>query len=86
MLFWGYPSLWNFLDELQIDVSRMLHTGEDYEYHHLIYPGDELTGTIRLHGYSEIGSMRRISVQCQFLKQEKLMCSLVIQLLSMGDD
>jgi acyl dehydratase len=46
MTFWGYPEIWQRMTEMGIDIKRLLHAKEEYEYHEVIYPGDTLTGTI----------------------------------------
>jgi acyl dehydratase len=44
--FGGYPDIWNRMTEMGIDIKRLLHAKEEYEYLAPIYPGDKLTGTI----------------------------------------
>lgn len=46
MTFWGYPEIWSRMTEMGIDIKRLLHAKEEYEYLGLIYPGDTLTGMI----------------------------------------
>jgi acyl dehydratase len=42
--FWGARQKGHTLASLGIDVRRILHGEEEYEYLHPIYPGDVLTG------------------------------------------
>ena len=46
MTFGGYPQIWDRMTEMGIDIKRLLHAKEEYEYMGPIYPGDTLTGTI----------------------------------------
>lgn len=46
MTFGGYPEIWSRMTEMGIDIKRLLHAKEEYEYFGPIYPGDRLTGTI----------------------------------------
>ncbi|MDR2589270.1 MAG: MaoC family dehydratase N-terminal domain-containing protein, partial [Spirochaetales bacterium] len=46
MTFGGYPEIWERMTEMGIDIKRLLHAKEEYEYFAPIYPGDRLTGTI----------------------------------------
>jgi N-terminal half of MaoC dehydratase len=42
--FWGNKKLVEQLTSLGLDVTRILHSGEEYEYLVPIYAGDSLTG------------------------------------------
>ncbi|GCE48038.1 acyl dehydratase [Thermosporothrix hazakensis] len=42
--FWGNALLWEQLKEVGVDVERLLHREEEYEYIAPIYPEDTLTG------------------------------------------
>jgi acyl dehydratase len=44
--FWGNKELVNQLASLGIDVMRILHSSEEYEYLATIYPGDILSGVM----------------------------------------
>lgn len=46
MNFWGYPEIWERMKEIGIDVKRLLHAKEEYEYISPVYPGDMITGTV----------------------------------------
>ena len=32
MNFWGYPEIWNRMTEIGIDIKKLLHAKEEYEY------------------------------------------------------
>lgn len=42
--FWGNAQMWQELAEIGIDVMRILHGEEEFEYLAPVYPGDTLTG------------------------------------------
>ena len=46
--FWGNKHMASQLSSLGIDLMRILHREEEYEYLAPIYPGDTLTGVMRL--------------------------------------
>ncbi len=46
MTFGGYPQIWDRMTAMGIDIKRLLHAREEYEYLKTIHPGDILTGTI----------------------------------------
>jgi acyl dehydratase len=46
MNFWGYPEIWDRMKEIGVDIQRLLHTKEEYDYFRPIYPGDKITGTV----------------------------------------
>lgn len=40
IIFWGYPKIWKDMEDLGIDLSRILHLKEEYTYHRILYPGE----------------------------------------------
>lgn len=48
MNFWGYPEIWNRMTEMGIDIKKLLHAKEEYEYFLPIYPGDVITGKVKV--------------------------------------
>jgi acyl dehydratase len=46
--FWGNPAAEKNLTSLGLNVMRILHGEEEYEYLAPIYPGDVLTGVVRV--------------------------------------
>jgi acyl dehydratase len=46
MTFGGFPAIWDRMSEMGIDIKRLLHAKEEYEYLAPIYPGDKLNGLI----------------------------------------
>ena len=47
-MFWGNPKMMGELASLGLNVVRIIHSEEEYEYLAPIYPGDTLTGVTRL--------------------------------------
>jgi len=45
---WSGEGIISKLEELNIDIGRMLHGEEEYEYFALIHPGDVITGITRV--------------------------------------
>lgn len=41
--FWGYAGLWQDMQAVGIDTSRLLHMKEDYVYLQPLYPGNTIT-------------------------------------------
>lgn len=37
--FWGYPKIWEDMSSMGVDVGRILHLKEEYEYKQILYPG-----------------------------------------------
>jgi acyl dehydratase len=46
MTFGGCPGIWDLMRGMGIDITRLLHAKEEYEYLAPIYPGDVVTGRI----------------------------------------
>lgn len=38
-VFWGYETFWQDVEDMGIDVKRLLHMKEEYTYHKPVYPG-----------------------------------------------
>jgi acyl dehydratase len=48
--FWGNTQLWDQLAGIGLNIMRILHGEEEYQYQAPIYPGDLLTGVITIVG------------------------------------
>jgi len=46
--FWGNTQLWSQLAEAGLNIMRILHGEEEYEYQAPIYPGDQLTAIMTI--------------------------------------
>ncbi len=71
--FWGNPTFLSQLSEIGINVTRILHGEEAYEYLGTIYPGDILTGvTTIVDGKTRKtreGSMDIVTLQTRYTNQ-----------------
>jgi hypothetical protein len=48
MNFWGYPKIWDNMIEIGVNIKRLLHAKEEYEYFSPIYPGDVIKGQVNV--------------------------------------
>ena len=65
MSFWGYPEIWGKMTDIGIDIKRLLHAKEEYEYLDLIYPGDTLEGTVSVDSLRD-GKMQMAAFKTEF--------------------
>ena len=69
--FWGYPEIWNRMIEIGIDVKRLLHAKEDYEYITPVYPGDILTGTTVVESLRSSSAMDMVTFKTTFTRNNE---------------
>lgn len=73
--FWGNTELWHQLEQVGIDVKRILHGEEEYEYLAPVYPGDVLTGTTTIiEGKTrklKDGSMDIVTTETRYTNHDK---------------
>lgn len=71
--FWGNRKMVGQLSSLGINLMRVLHGEEDYEYLAPIYPGDMLTGVMRLvdakSRQTQEGSMDILNLEIDYTNQ-----------------
>lgn len=71
--FWGNPHFREQLTSVGINVMRILHGEESYEYLATVYPGDTLTGVTTIADgktrRSKDGSMDIITLQTRYTNQ-----------------
>ena len=41
--FWGYPHIWEDFQKVGVDVRKLLHMKEEYDYHKPLYAGETIT-------------------------------------------
>ena len=70
MNFWGYPEVWDRMKEMGVDVRRLLHAKEEYEYFSQVYPGDKLTGTVSVVSMRD-GAMGMVSFKTTFKRGDE---------------
>lgn len=71
--FWGNKELVEQLTSLGIDIARVLHTSEEYEYLAPIYAGDNITGVMTVAEgkvrRSQAGSMEIVTLAIDYTNQ-----------------
>ena len=72
--FWGNRQGGNQLASLGINVMRILHGEEEYEYLAPVYPGDVLTGVVTVVDgktrQGQVGSMDIITIETSYTNQQ----------------
>lgn len=71
MNFWGYPEIWDRMIEIGVDVKRLLHAGEEYEYFEPIYPGDIVKGMVSVESVRSSDTMDIASFKTTFSRDGK---------------
>ena len=71
MNFWGYPEVWDRMREMGVDVQRLLHAKEEYEYFSQIYPGDELVGVVSVDSIRD-GAMGMVAFKTTFTRDDEV--------------
>ena len=67
MNFWGYPEIWERMKDMGIDIKRLLHAKEEYEYASPIYPGDVITGTVSVDSMRD-GAMGMVTFKSTYTR------------------
>ncbi len=73
MNFWGYPELWDRMTEIGVDIKRLLHAKEEYEYVSPIYPGDTLTGVVSIDTIRD-RSMGMVAFKTTYTRKGEVVC------------
>lgn len=71
MNFWGYPEIWNRMTEMGIDVKKLLHAKEEYEYFAPIYPGDVITGKVKVDSMRASSAMDMVTFKSVYSREGK---------------
>ena len=71
MNFWGYPEVWDRMKEMGVDVKRLLHAKEEYEYFSPIYPGDVLTGVVSVDSIRD-GAMGMVTFRTTYKRADEV--------------
>jgi len=74
--FWGNTQLWDHLADAGLNIMRILHGEEEYQYQAPIYPGDLLTGvTTVVSGKTRRGkdgsSMDIVTTETRYTNQQE---------------
>ncbi|HOJ64159.1 MAG TPA: MaoC family dehydratase N-terminal domain-containing protein [Spirochaetota bacterium] len=68
MNFWGNPEIWDRMKEIGIDIKRLLHAKEEYEYFSPIYPGDILKGVMSVDSIRSSSLMDMVTFKSTFTR------------------
>jgi acyl dehydratase len=74
--FWGNTRLWDQLADVGLNIMRILHGEEEYQYQAPIYPGDLLTGVMTIvSGKTRRGkdgsSMDIVTIETRYTNQQE---------------
>lgn len=72
MNFWGYPEIWNNMVEIGIDIKRLLHAKEEYEYFAPIYPGDKVVGKVNVDAVRESAMMDMVTFKSTYTRDDEV--------------
>lgn len=64
-VFWGFPELWQSMEEAGIDIGKLLHLKEEYSYIKPVYPGITVTGQMKIVDV-KTGKMNTVTFQTDF--------------------
>ena len=71
MNFWGYPEIWDRMKEIGVDVKRLLHASEEYEYFEPIYPQDIIIGFVSVESIRSSNTMDIATFKTTFTRDNK---------------
>jgi hypothetical protein len=71
MTFWGNPKIWEIMKEIGIDLSKMFHMREEYEYFSEIYPRDVLTGRVTVDSVRATDRMDMVVFRIDYLRDDE---------------
>lgn len=69
--FWGYPEIWKRMTEIGVDVKRLLHAKEEYEYFSPIYPGDVITGSVTVDSMRDSAALEMVTFKSIYKRGEE---------------
>ena len=69
----GQENPYQYLHDLSIDMKNVLHAGQSYKYHHLVFAGDQITMESKIKNMydKKNGSLQFIEFESIFLNQNK---------------
>jgi len=71
MNFWGYPEIWDRMKEIGVNIQRLLHASEEYEYLKTIYPGDIITGKVMVEGMRSSSMMEVVTFRSTYTRKNE---------------
>lgn len=66
MNFWGYPEIWDKMKEIGVDIQKLLHAKEEYEYFSPIYPGDVIEGSVMVNSMRSSTLMQMVTFKSTY--------------------
>lgn len=86
MNFWGYPEIWDRMKDVGINVQKLLHAKEEYEYIKPIYPGDIVEGRVIVDSMRESSLMEMVTFKSTFTRnnEEVLIAKMTIVVMQEG--
>lgn len=70
--FWGNPEIWDRMKEIGIDIQRLLHAKEEYEYFSPIYPGDIIKGEMSVDSIRSSSLMDMVTFKSTFTRDNEV--------------
>lgn len=66
--FWGYPEIWERMKEIGVNIKKLLHASEEYEYFSPIYPGDIITGKVMVESMRTSSAMDVVTFKSTYTR------------------
>ncbi len=70
--FWGNPEIWDRMKEIGVDIQRLLHAKEEYEYFSPIYPGDIIKGVMSVDSIRSSTLMDMVTFKSTFTRDNEI--------------
>lgn len=70
--FWGYPQIWEKMKEIGIDVKKLLHAKEEYEYFSPLYPGDIIKGSVIVDSMRDSTLMDMVTFKTTYTRNDEV--------------
>ncbi|OHD10576.1 MAG: hypothetical protein A2086_09465 [Spirochaetes bacterium GWD1_27_9] len=70
--FWGNPDIWNQMIKVGIDIKRLLHGKEEYEYLATLYPGDVVKGDTVVETMRSSTAMDMVTFKTTYTRGEEV--------------
>lgn len=67
--FWSEPPMLARLAELGVELARVLHAEEEYEYHAAVYAGDTIIGVMKLVSARSRRGMEIVNLETSYSNQ-----------------
>jgi len=86
MSFWGYPEIWDRMKEIGVDIKKLLHAKEDYEYAAPIYPGDILKGSVNVESLRSSTMMDMATFKTVFTRNDEIVLTAKMTIVVMAGE